>query len=96
MVASERERADVRQKRDVRRDHRQPAMRERPGRLVFVNESSIKTNMTPLRGRSERGKRMQADAPFGTKLHTQTFISGLHCDAITAPNSPTPQTHMVI
>lgn len=39
--------------------------------------------MTPLRGRSKRGKRLQGDAPFG-KWHTQTFIAGLRCDAIAA------------
>jgi transposase len=59
-------------------------MQKMPGRLVFVDETSVKTNMTPLRGRSRRGKRLQADAPFG-KWHTQTFIAGLRCDAITAP-----------
>lgn len=59
-------------------------MQKSPGRLVFVDETSVKTNMTPLRGRSKRGKRLQADAPFG-KWNTQTFIAGLRCDAITAP-----------
>ena len=28
----------------------QPAMHQSPGRLVFVDETSVKTNMTPLRG----------------------------------------------
>ena len=83
-MAAERERADVRQERDEWRDNRQPAMRKSPGRLVFVDETSVKTNMTPLRGRSKKGKRLQADAPFG-KWNTQTFIAGLRCDAITAP-----------
>lgn len=58
-------------------------MQQSPGRLVIVDETSVKTNMTPLRGRSIKGKRLQADAPFG-KWHTQTFIAGLRCDAITA------------
>ncbi len=70
--------------RDEWREYRQPAMQQSPGRLVFVDETSVKTNMTPLRGRSRRGKRLQADAPFG-KWTTQTFIAGLRCDAITAP-----------
>ena len=59
-------------------------MRRRPGRLIFVDETSVKTNMTPLRGRSPRGERLIADAPFG-KWHTQTFIAGLRCDALVAP-----------
>jgi hypothetical protein len=65
---------------------RPPPARDRksPGRLVFVDETSVKTNMTPLRGRCRRGTRLHADAPFG-KWNTQTFIAGLRCDAITAP-----------
>ncbi|WP_245505618.1 hypothetical protein [Rhizobium leguminosarum] len=57
LMASERERADVRRERDEWRQHRQPAMQKSPGRLVFVDETSVKTNMTPLRGRSKRGNR---------------------------------------
>lgn len=83
-MAAERERADVRRECEEWCKHRQPAMRKNPSRLVFVDETSIKTNMTPLRGRSRRGKRLHAEAPFG-KWNTQTFIAGLRCDAITAP-----------
>lgn len=66
------------------REHRQPFMRRRPERLVFVDETSVKTNMTPLRGRSLRGERLLADAPFG-KWRTQTFIAGLRQDGLVAP-----------
>jgi len=59
-------------------------MRRQPGRLVFVDETSIKTNMTPLRGRSPKGERLIADAPFG-KWRTQTFIAGLRCHELVAP-----------
>lgn len=59
-------------------------MRCEPGRLVFVDETSVKTNMGRLRGRSPRGERLKADAPFG-KWHTQTFIAGLRCDSLVAP-----------
>jgi transposase len=59
-------------------------MRAQPARLVFIDETSVKTNMTPLRGRSPRGKRLAADAPFG-KWHTQSFISGLRCHQLVAP-----------
>lgn len=59
-------------------------MRRRPERLVFVDETSVKTNMTPLRGRSLRGERLLADAPFG-KWRTQTFIAGLRQDGLVAP-----------
>jgi transposase len=66
------------------RCHRQPAMRKQPGRLVFLDETSIKTNMCRLRGRSLRGQRLRGQAPFG-KWHTQTFIAGLRCDGLIAP-----------
>ncbi len=66
------------------RRRRQPLMRDRPARLVFVDETSVKTNMTPLRGRSPRGERLRADVPFG-KWRTQTFVAGLRCDGLVAP-----------
>jgi transposase len=59
-------------------------MQREPGRLVFVDETSIKTNMCRLRGRSLRGERLKAAAPFG-KWQTQTFIAGLRCDGLVAP-----------
>lgn len=59
-------------------------MRKQPGRLVFLDETSIKTNMAPLRGRSLRGRRLRAQVPFG-RWQTQTFIAALRCDALVAP-----------
>jgi transposase len=59
-------------------------MREQPGRLVFLDETSVKTNMTPLRGRCPRGQRLRAQVPFG-KWQTQTFIAALRCDGLVAP-----------
>ena len=59
-------------------------MRREPGRLIFVDETSVKTNMCRLRGRALCGERLKADAPFG-KWHTQTFIAGLRCDGLVAP-----------
>jgi transposase len=59
-------------------------MRRQPARLVFIDETSVKTNMTPLRGRSVKGHRLMADAPFGT-WRTQTFIAGLRCNELIAP-----------
>ena len=40
---------------------------------MFIDETSVKTKMTPLRGRSIKGERLLADAPFG-KWNTQTFF----------------------
>lgn len=65
-------------------ERRQPFMRRQPARLIFLDETSVKTNMTPLRGRSLRGERLRADTPFG-KWRTQTFLAGLRCDALIAP-----------
>jgi transposase len=59
-------------------------MQAAPGRLIFIDETSIKTNMCRTRGRCPRGARLKASKPFG-KWHTQTFIAGLRCDAIIAP-----------
>lgn len=59
-------------------------MREEPHRLVFVDETSVKTNMTRLRGRAPQGQRLHAAAPFG-RWRTQTFVAGLTSDALIAP-----------
>ena len=59
-------------------------MRKEPHRLVFVDETSVKTNMTRLRGRAKRGARLNAHAPFG-RWKSQTFIAALRCDGLTAP-----------
>ena len=64
--------------------HRMPAMRAMPERIVFIDETSIKTNLTRLRGRSQRGARLTASAPFGS-WGTQTLIAGLTHDAMIAP-----------
>ena len=83
-MASEQERADVRDRRREWIDLRQPRMRLQPGRLVFIDETAVTTKMTRLRGRSPCGERLAADAPFG-RWGTQTFIAGLRCDGLTAP-----------
>jgi transposase len=53
-------------------------------RLVFIDETWAKTNMTPLRGWCRRGARLKAKAPFG-RWRTMTFIAALRCDRIDAP-----------
>jgi transposase len=83
-MASECARADVAERRRVWVNQRQPHMRRHPGRLVFIDETSVTTKMTRLRGRARRGKRLKARAPFG-KWDTQSFIAGLRHDGLTAP-----------
>lgn len=59
-------------------------MAAEPHRLVFIDETSVKTNLTRLRGRAPIGERLQGAAPFG-KWQTQTFIAGLTSDQLIAP-----------
>lgn len=59
-------------------------MRQQPGCLVFIDETSVTTKMTRLRGRARKGQRLKAKAPFG-HWGTQTFIAVLRCDGLTAP-----------
>ena len=59
-------------------------MRRQPARLVFIDETAVNTKMTRVRGRSRRGQRLRAAAPFG-RWGTQTFIAALRCDGLTAP-----------
>lgn len=55
-----------------------------PERLVFIDETSVKTNLTRLRGRAPLGERLFGAAPFG-RWQTQTFIAGLTQDSLIAP-----------
>jgi transposase len=55
-----------------------------PGQLVFIDETWIKTNMTPLRGWGARGKRLRGFAPHG-HWRTLTFLGALRYDGLTAP-----------
>ena len=55
-----------------------------PKRLVFIDETWAKTNMTRIHGRCARGQRLVAKAPFG-KWRTLTFLAALRCDGLTAP-----------
>jgi transposase len=83
-MASECARADVHQERRLWRDKRQPRMRLQPHRLVFIDETCVTTKMTRLRGRSRKGQRLKAQAPFG-HWGTQTFVAALRCHGLTAP-----------
>ncbi len=55
-----------------------------PARLVFIDETWIKTNMAPLRGWSPCGERLIGHAPFG-HWRTTTFLAALRNDRIDAP-----------
>lgn len=55
-----------------------------PARLVFVDETWAKTNMTRTRGWSPRGTPLRALVPHG-HWKTLTFLAGLRHDRIVAP-----------
>ncbi|MFZ2101206.1 MAG: IS630 family transposase [Oricola sp.] len=55
-----------------------------PRRLVFIDETWIKTNMAPLRGWGQKGRRLRGFAPHG-HWRTLTFLGALRCDRLTAP-----------
>jgi len=80
-VASERYRPDVARRRTQWTERQD---RIDPERLVFIDETWIKTNMEPLRGWAPRGERLIAKVPHG-HWKTSTFIAALRCDRIEAP-----------
>src|SRR5215813_418768 len=55
-----------------------------PARLVFIDETWTKTNMTPLRGWAPCGQRLPGKAPHG-RWKTMTFLAALRHDQLTAP-----------
>ena len=81
MRAAEQDRPDVARKRARWKLHQGKID---VSRLVFIDETWIKTNMAPLRGWGPYGQRLTASAPFG-HWKTLTFIAALRCDRISAP-----------
>jgi transposase len=55
-----------------------------PNRLVFIDETWAKTNMTRVRGWYTRGQALVAKVPHG-HWKTLTFLAALRHDRITAP-----------
>ena len=81
LVAGGRERPDVRRRRDQWRKYQD---RVDPTRLVFIDETRARTNMTRTHGWAPRGERLVAKVPHG-KRKTTTFLAVLHHDRIEAP-----------
>ncbi|NQU43518.1 IS630 family transposase, partial [bacterium] len=80
LQASEQERADVKQRR-----HTWTAGQEALDlqRLVFLDESGAKTNMTRLRGRTQGGRRLVDKTPHGHWC-TTTIIGAMRLDGSAA------------
>ena len=53
-------------------------------RLIFVDETWARTNMTRVHGWAERGQRLVATVP-ALRSGTMTFLAALRTNAITAP-----------
>lgn len=79
-MASEQNRADVNERRQEWIDGQKHL---NPQRLVFIDESGAKTNMTRLRGRGRRGQRVIDHAPHG-HWNTTTMIASIRLDGTTS------------
>ena len=95
MLPAEQDRADIARKRCRGKTHQH---RVDPQRLVFLDETWVKTNMAPLRGWGPKGKRLAASVPYGHWMtmtfiaalpsppcHRRPAIAALRCDRVEAP-----------
>jgi hypothetical protein len=81
LIAREQDRADIKRHRKRWRSHQK---RVDPSRLVFIDETWTKTNMTQLYGWAPRGRRLVDKVPHG-HWKTATFLAALRNDRINAP-----------
>ena len=81
--ASEQKRPDVAKDRAIWETRLQPFMRDHLERLVFIDETSLKTNMIEAAGWAPEGTRLIDHTPGG-HWNTQTFIAALRHDKIDA------------
>jgi transposase len=81
LVAREQDRPDISRRRAQWRRYQGQVD---PARLVFIDETWVKTNMTRLHGWAARGKRLVAKVPHG-HWNTTTFLAALRHDRIDAP-----------
>jgi transposase len=80
-VAREQDRPDIRRHRERWRLYQGLID---PSRLVFIDETWTKTNMTRLGGWAQKGKRLVDKVPHG-HWKTATFLAALRNDRIEAP-----------
>jgi hypothetical protein len=81
LFAAEQDRPDVARRRQRWKAHQG---RFDPTRLIFIDETWAKTNMTRVRGWAPRGRKLLAKVPQG-HWRTLTFLAALRCDRIDAP-----------
>ena len=81
MFASEQDRLDIARRRAWWKKYQD---RVDPRRLVFIDETWAKTNMTRRHGWARRGQPLHGKAPHG-RWTTMTFLAALRHDRLTAP-----------
>jgi transposase len=81
LCASERQRQDVVRAR--RKWIREQGLLD-PARLVFIDETSVNTQMVRLCGRAPRGVRLVDHVPFGNRK-TLTFVAAMRHNRMVAP-----------
>src|SRR6185312_322946 len=79
--ASEQDRPDIARRRERWKKYQG---RLDANRLVFIDETWAKTNMTRRHGRCVQGARLVAKVPHG-RWRTLTFLAALRCDRLDAP-----------
>jgi transposase len=80
--AAEQDRPDVAAARDRWRAEVMPGLD--PRKLVFIDETGARTNMSRARGSAPRGERLAGTAPHG-HWHTTTFVGALTARGFIAP-----------
>ena len=83
MHAAEQDRPDVAEQRRAWKDQQG---RRDTRRLIFIDETWAKTNMTRLRGRALRGQRLRVKVPHGhwktTTLIAALGLEGIRCSTV--------------
>ncbi len=64
MEATEHRRAKIKKQREDWVLHHTPAIAQMPDRVVFLDETTVKINLTRQRGWAPRNERLKADVPF--------------------------------
>jgi transposase len=80
--AEEQRRPDVAARRQQWHDEVMPGLD--PDRLVFLDETAAKTNLTRTHGYAPKGKRLEGEAPY-RRWQTTTFLGAMRAEGFIAP-----------
>ena len=84
MAASEQQRPEIAQARELWIKRRRRFFSKALARLIFIDETSTNTKLTKRSGWAPKGRRYRSHAPFGS-WKSQTFIAGLRSHGLVAP-----------